>query len=133
MRRRLHAILGILFVLALAYDFYLWGGLSKTPTLGRLVTDVTSRELALATVYVPAGGTLLDLSGQGAAAARHAQAVFAPLEAHLAANPQAAMETLVVEMPWLAKVAYHGAPLLLMAFALAWWRRPRMVHSLRRR
>lgn len=129
MRKRLHAILGILFVLALLFDFYAWGGLSKTPALGRIVTDATSRELALATVYVPAGATLLDLSGLGTSAASFAQEAFAPLEARLLANPAAAMETLVVEMPTWLKLPYYGAPLLLVAFALAWWRRPRVVHT----
>ena len=132
MRNRLHVILGVLFVLALAFDFYAWGGLSKTPTLGRLVTDVTSRELALATAYVPAGATLLDLAGLGAGAARFAQSAFAPVEAQVLANPAAAMETLVADMPLLLKLPYYGAPLLLVAFALAWWRRPRVLRSLSR-
>lgn len=129
MRNRLHAILGVLFVLALAFDFFAWGGLSKTPALGRLVTDVTSRELALATVYVPAGATLLDLSGLGATAARYAQSAFAPIQARLLDNPAVAMETLVADMPLSVKLPYYGAPLLLVAFALAWWRRPRTVRS----
>ena len=132
MRNRLHLILGILFVLALGFDFYAWGGVSKTPALGPLVTDVTSRELALASVYVPAGVTLLDLAGLGVAAAHFAQSAFAPVEARALANPAAAMETLVADMPPLLSVPYYGAPLLLVAFALAWWRRPRVVRSFSR-
>lgn len=129
MRNRLHVIAGVLFVAALLADFWIWGGLSKAPTLGPLVSDVTSRELALASVYVPAGATLLDLTGLGATAATQAGEMFAPLQPALAANPQAAMETLVADMPLLPKLAYHGAPLLLVAFALLWWRRPRVVHA----
>jgi hypothetical protein len=132
MRKRLHLILGILFVFALAFDFYAWGGLSKTATLGRLVVDVSSRELALASVYVPTGATLLDLTGLDAAATGYAQQAFAPIEAHVLANPPAAMDTLVADMPWMVRLPYYGAPLLLAAFAVAWWRRPRVVRSLGR-
>jgi len=129
MRKRLHVVLGGLFVLALLYDFWVWGGLSLHPTFGKPVTDASSRELALATVYVPAGNTLMPLAGLGAAAANHAGALFAPVLPALEANPAAAMETLVEDMPWLARLGYYGAPLLLVAFLLAYWRRPRVVAS----
>jgi len=129
MLKRLHVILGILFVLALLYDFWIWGGLSLHPTFGAPVNEATGRELALATIYVPAGNTLLPLAGLGAVAANHAGALFAPLLPALQANPAAAMDTLVADMPWSARIAYHGAPLLLVAFLLAYWRRPRTVRS----
>lgn len=129
MRRHLHVIAALLFVLALGYDFWLWGGLAKAPPMGAVVTDAAARELALATVYVPAGIALLDLSGLSAAAAMHAAATFAPVQAALLANPAAGMDTLLAEMPLVARLAYHGAPLLLVLFLLSYWLRPRAVHS----
>ena len=133
MQGKLHVVLGLLFVLALLFDLYLWGGLSKTPTMGPIVTDATTRELSLAMAYAPTGAALLDLAGLGRGAAEFAQAQFAPIEARVVANPAAAMETLVRDMPWLASLAYYGAPILLVAFLLAYWRRPRVLRSMQRR
>jgi hypothetical protein len=130
MRNRLHVILGVLFVVALLFDAYAWGGLSKTPSMGRIVTDASTRELALAGVYVPLGKALLDVSGLAGPATAYAESEFAPVEAHVLANPAAAMETLVTGMPSLVRVGYYGAPLMLAAFALAFWRRPRVVRSM---
>ena len=130
MRNRLHVIFGVLFLLALLFDFYAWGGLSKTPSMGRIVTDASTRELALAGVYVPVGKGLLEVSGLASSATGYAQQAFAGVEAHVLANPAAAMETLVNGMPALERIAYYGAPLMLVAFALAFWRRPRVVRSM---
>ena len=133
MQGKLHVVLGVLFVLALLYDLYVWGGLSKTPTMGPIVTDATGRELSLAMAYVPAGAALLDLAGVGRGAASFAQEQFAPLEARLVANPPTAVETLARDMPATASLAYYGAPVLLVAFALAYWRRPRVLRSMNSR
>lgn len=130
MRGKLHVILGVGFVLALLFDLYAWGGLSKSPTMGRVVTDAASRELALASIYVPPGKAVIEMTGLAASATAYAQAAFAPVEQRLLANPQAAMETLVRDMPVLPRIAYYGVPLLLVAFLLAYWRRPRVLHSM---
>jgi hypothetical protein len=130
MRGKLHVILGGLFVLSLLYDFYAWGGLAKTPAMGPVVSDAASRELALASVYLPTGRALVDMAGLSASASQHAQEAFAPVQEHLLANPPAAMETVVNGMPPMQRAAYYGAPLLLLAFAIAYWRRPRVLHSM---
>ena len=133
MRNRLHLVLGALFVIALLFDFYAWGGLSKTPALGRIVTDASSRELALAGLYVPAGKGLVEVTGLAGSATAYAQSTFAGVEPRVLANPAAAMEILVGDMPLVPRTAYYGAPLLLVAFLLAYWRRPRVVRSMGRR
>lgn len=130
MRGKLHLIIGLLFVLALLYDFYAWGGLAKTPAMGPAVGAAASRELALASVYVPTGRVLIDVTGLSGSAAQHAQQAFASLEERLLANPQAAMDIVVKGMPMLPRAAYYGAPLLLLAFLIAYWRRPRVLHSM---
>ena len=130
MRNRLHVILGVLFVLALLFDVYLWGGLSKTPSMGGIVSDASAREVSLAGIYVPIGQQLLDLTGLGRSASEFAQQAFAKVEPRLLANPAAAMEILVSDMPTGVRFAYHGAPLLLLAFLVAFWRRPRVVRSM---
>ena len=133
MHQRLHVILGLLFVLALGYDLFAWGGLSRTPALGHAVTEATTRELALASVYVPAGKALLAVPGLESVAVYHAEREFGGVQRRVLDNPAAAMETLVRDMPMLVRIAYYGAPVLLLAFVLALWRRPRQVKQFGRR
>lgn len=128
MRGKWHYVAASLFAVALLYDFFLWGGLARMPTLGPLMSGATSRELALGGIYLPVGAKLVDLTGLRSAASGHAAEVFGPIEARLLARPEVAMETISEDMPLIAKLPYYGAPLLLPVFVLMWWRRPRGVH-----
>lgn len=133
MRGKLHVVVGIAMFLMLVWDLYLWGGLTRAPEIGPLALDATRRELSLASIYAPAGRAALDATGLTAGAAAEASDVFQPLRARLLANPSAAMETLVEDMPSSARISYYGAPLLLLLFGVLWWRRPRGVHMMGRR
>ncbi len=133
MKSKLHLIAGVLFVWALLYNFYLWGGLARTSTLGPLMVETTQRELALAGVYLPVGLWLVDTAGVADSAATFANARFGALETRVLANPAAAMDTLLSGMPVGVRSAYYGAPILLLLFAFLWWRRPRGVHVIGRR
>lgn len=128
MKGKLHLVAAVLFALTLFYDLFLWGGLARTPALGYLVTQGTQREVSLAGIYVPLGRMLVDNTGMARAAGEFAQARFASLEARLLANPAAAMDTLISNLPSNVRVAYYGAPILLLVTAFLWWRRPRGVH-----
>jgi hypothetical protein len=133
MRGKWHYVAAALFFSALIYDFFLWGGLARMPTLSRVMTDATSRELAWGGIYLPVGAKMVDLTGLKSAAAAHASGVFGPIESRLLAQPDVAMETITKDMPFGAKLPYYGAPLLLPVFVLMWWRRPRGVHMIGRR
>jgi hypothetical protein len=133
MRNWLHVILGVLFAAALAFDFYAWGGLSRSVVLGKIATEAATRELSLASIYLPAGSVLVDISGLGRTAATYADEQFAPVQARVLANPAAAMETFARDLPFALKAPYYGAPILLVLFVLAYWRRPRVVRTMGRR
>jgi hypothetical protein len=130
MRGRWHGLAGVLLALALGYDLLLWGGLGKIPSYGPIATQAVQREVSLAGFYLPVGRYLVELAGLQDVAKSFAQSTFQPLEARLLANPAAAMETLVADMPWLPRMAYYGAPLLLLAAGVLYWRRPRGVHMI---
>jgi hypothetical protein len=129
MKGKAYVVAGIAFLLLLGYDFFLWGGLSRTASLGPMMTEASKREVALASLYLPVGRQLTGLVG-ARAAAEMAQSTFDPLEPRLLANPAAAMDTLLSGLPWLPRMAYYGAPVLLLLFLLLFWRRPRGVHMI---
>jgi hypothetical protein len=133
MRNKLHVIAGLLFLAALLFNLYVWGGLGRTRTMGPVVVDAAARELSLAGLYVPLGRRAVDAAGMSAASSEFAGEQFAAVEARVLANPQAAMETLLSEMPFAIRAIYYGAPLLLVVFAILYWRRPRVVQSMGRR
>lgn len=129
MKGKAHILAAIALLLLLGYDLFLWGGLSRTPSLGPLITERVQREVSLASVYLPIGRQLTGWVGADAARA-HAQSTFAPIESRLLANRPAAMDTLLSELPLMPRLAYYGAPVMLLVFLLFWWRRPRGVHMI---
>jgi hypothetical protein len=133
MKRRLHLIAAALFVLSLAYDFYLWGGLARVPGLGPIMLQAAQREVSLAGVYLPVGLAIVDATGLADAAAASAADSFSTAQARVLANPDAAMDAILEGMPPDAAAAYYGAPILLLVSAVLWWRRPRVVHTMRSR
>lgn len=133
MKGRAHVFAGILLLLALGYNLFVWGGLLLHPVMGPVAEDATRRELALAGVYAPIGRWVVQSIGLGSTAAAFAGTRFAAVESHLIENPLAAMETLVSEMPASVSLAYYGAPILVVVFTLLWWRRPRGLHVISRR
>jgi hypothetical protein len=133
MKRRLHLIAGVMFVLVLAYDLYAWGGLARHAELGPLLHKASSNEVSLAGVYMQAGAPLLDLAGLREPAGQAAAETFASALSRVRNNPAAAMDTLQRDMSFGVQAAYYGAPLLLVLFGLLLWLRPREVHMVGRR
>lgn len=133
MGRRLHLIAAIVFVLMLGYDLHLWGGLARHPQLGTALQKASRNDISLGSLYLQAGAPLLDMAGMGSSAAQSATDTFGPLLASIANNPAAAMDNLQREMPFGPKFSYYGAPLMLLATLVLWWRRPREVHMIGRR
>lgn len=132
MKRRLHIVAGILFLLVLLYDFYAWGGLAHTDRLGPVLVEAASRDVSFGAVYTPVGRALVGAVGMEDAAAASAQEMFATREARLLENRPAFMDNLLSDLPFAMRTAYYGAPLLLALFAVLWWRRPRVVHVMGR-
>jgi hypothetical protein len=133
MKGKWHLLAGVALLLACGFNLFAWGGLAKSATLGPVVSDAASRELALAGIYVGLGRLCVDATGTSKIAATYAESAFQPLQARLLANPGAAMETLVRDMPTMIGLAYYGVPVLLLVFVVLWWRRPRVLHSIRTR
>lgn len=133
MRGKLHLVAALLFLATLLYDLVLWGGVGYLPELGPVAIEATQREVSLAAVYLPVGRLLVGTLGVQDSAAGFAGEQFSAVQPRVLANRAAAADTLVRDMPGTASAAYYGAPLLAVIAAFLWWRRPRVVHTMRGR
>lgn len=133
MKGRLHIVAALLFVLLLADQWLVWGGLGRAPGVGPAVLAAADREVSLASVHVLVGQWLVRSAGLDETAIDIAQARFDSVLPDILANPVAALDIANAGMPGNVRFGYIGAPLMLLVAAVLWWRRPRSVHLVRTR
>lgn len=133
MKRRLHVIAAVLFVLLLADQWLVWGGLGRVPAAGPVVLAAADREVSLASVHVLVGEWLVRSTGLDETAIDVANARFRDVLPEILGNPEAALDAAVARMPGNVRFGYIGAPAMLVLAVLLWWRRPRSVHLVRTR
>ena len=132
MRRHLHAWIGLLFALVLAYDFVVWGGAARLPEVGAQLQASAKREGPLAYFYMSVGSVIdgaepaLDDWGQ-----QHAEAALAEGFARIKDDPAVAMD-LVFSQTWnvhhaTLKFFHWAAPVLAVLGLVFWIRRPKKV------
>jgi hypothetical protein len=122
-------------VLATANALYGWGALTQLSDLGPIAELSAKREGALTWTYMQGGRWLIEtLNGQAAAAA-HAEALFAPARDSLCENPAVAMDVLHREhfgfQHQLLLWSHWGAPLFWFATLAAYALRQKAVVSTR--
>jgi hypothetical protein len=132
MTKRLHWILLLLFAWALAYNLAVWGAIARLPGVGDKLRMSAQRNALLATMYM-AGGDVLDaavpfLDDWGTQRAQTALETGIP---RMKDDPNVAMD-LIFSQSWngthaFLKFMYWAAPVLGLAFLVAWARRPKKV------
>jgi len=138
MKRHLHVIALGLFVLFLLYDIVVWGSAPLIPDVGNDIVDSANREAPLAATYILLGRSLdgsmpaLQAFGEGRLTAALGEGF-----PRIRADSTVAMDLIFnttwnVEHRWL-KTVYWFPPLLLIAMAILWWRRPRQISTIRGR
>jgi hypothetical protein len=132
MMKRLHWVLLILFVWALAYDLVVWGAAGRLPDLGDKLRVSAQRNALLATMYMAGGGALVAavpaLENWGA---ERAQTAFESGIPRIKDDPNVAMD-LIFSQTWNSthatlKFMYWAAPVLGLLALVAWARRPKKV------
>lgn len=132
MRRHLHAWIGLLFFLVLAYDFVVWGGAARLPEVGTHLQDSARREGPLAYFYMQVGSAIdgavpaLDSWGQ-----RRAEVALAEGFPRIKDDPAVSMD-LVFSQTWnihhaTLKFCHWAAPVLAVLALVFWMRRPKKV------
>lgn len=137
MKRHLHLIALIFFVVSLLYDIVIWGALPLLPDVGASIVASARREAPLAATYISIGRGLDDAfpSLQAFGAQRLAGALGDGFE-RIRDDPTVAMD-LIFGTTWnrqhrWIKTVYWAAPFFLLLFIVSWLRRPRQVSALNR-
>ncbi len=135
MRKWLHLLLGLLFVVSLVGEMMFWGGAASLPGPGPSIRQSLDRESPLVFTYTVGGEwlgkavpMLLDVGQQWAAEA------LAPGFQRIKDDPNVTA-ALIFDNTWngthrMAKFGVHATPLLLALAVLAWLRRPRQIRML---
>ena len=138
MKRHLHVIALVVFVLSLLYDLVVWGALPRVPEVGEDIVASANREAPLAATYIllgnPIDAALAPLQTFGEARLTAALSEGFP---RIKADSTVAID-LIFNTTWNAahrwlKTVYWMPPLCLVLTAILWWRRPRKVTTFRRR
>ena len=135
MTKRLHWILLLLFAWALAYDLVVWGAAGQLPDIGDKLRVSAQRNALLATIYMAGGGALdAAVPVLGDWGAQRAQTALQNGTARIKDDPNVAMD-LIFSQTWnsthaFLKLMYWAAPVLGIAFLIAWARRPKKVHMM---
>lgn len=132
MRRWLHLVLALLFVVALVGEMMFWAGAAALPDTGRLIRQSVHREAPLVLTYTVAGETLGKVApGLVDIGQEWATTALAPGFDRIKEDPNVTA-ALIFGNTWnsthrLAKSGIYGTPALLALAILAWFTRPKQV------
>lgn len=138
MLRNLHWIGLVLLLLALCFDFAVWGGAARLPDVGPLLLRSAQREAPVVRFYMLVGEPLdaalapFDRFGQ-----EHATTAFSDGFARIRDEPAVAMD-LIFSSTWNSthasiKTVFWATPVLAVLWLVFWLRRPKKVSLMGRR
>lgn len=136
MKLRLEYFAAPVFLLSLAYCSWGWGGASLIKDIGPTVSAAAQREAPIVAAYIWIGARSIRLLGSEGSATALAEERFGPARERLLSEPLLAMENMFSEefstgLSWLVRVHWI-APISLLVFLFALWRRPQQVKTIRR-
>ncbi len=138
MKRRLHLIALVLFLLALLFDLAVWGAAPGLPDVGAAIARSARSEAVLASAYIAIGAPLAQwLPAFGDFGAGVLTTAINPAFERIAEDPNVAMDLILNASynrthGWL-KLMYWAAPVLLLLSIVLWVRKPKQVSLMRGR
>jgi hypothetical protein len=112
-----------------AYDLYLWGGLAVTPTVGRELSEQASLQSPLAATYLFLGQVAVDAAGLSSKAADYAGRKFPAQIADRESARQLIVSRFLAAQRAQGRLAYYGAPILLVLSLVLHARRQKPIRS----
>ena len=135
MKRNLHVIALVLFLLSFGYNLLVWGAAPLVPEVGDAIANSARREAPLAATYIALGSPIdaavpaLQAFGEQRLTAALGEGYARIREDSTVAMDLIFTSTWNVQHRWL-KTKYWLAPLLLLVTVVLWLRRPRKLHTL---
>jgi hypothetical protein len=135
MKRNLHVIALVLFLLSLGYNLLVWGAVPLLPQVGDAIAGSARREAPLAATYIALGSRIdAAVPALQAFGERRLAAALGEGFERIRADSTVAMDLIFsstwnVQHRWL-KTMFWLTPLLLLVTCVLWWRRPRKVQAL---
>lgn len=137
MKARAHVVLLVLLVVSLSLNLLVWPGLAREPDVGPLIRDAIQRESPLLQTYTFAGDLLAYVPGIGAAGDAIATWGYRDSFERIRTQPAVALEVIDGSghgaIQRLLRINAVATPVLLAAWGLAFWLRPRQVSTIKRR
>ena len=133
MGRWVRAACWILAFWFLAYNLYTWGGLAVTPTIGKQLRERSSLQSPIAASYLFLGRHAVSSAGLADRARLYAQRQFPEQVADTEGSRQLILTRFLAAQSAAGRLAYYGAPLLLVLSLVLHARRPRQIRSFGRR
>lgn len=137
MKRNLHWLLMGAMLLALAFDAIVWSAAAQMPGAGVPLYRSARREAPLTYFYMTAGRPLRAIAPLRDYGDAQAHAAFTTAAGEIGLKPELAMEIAhgrarssgQATLQWM----HYAPPVLLIAWLVAYLRRPRSVHLVARR
>jgi len=111
------------------HDFYLWGGLNDLKGVGRALVAAAKFETPLASGYMFVGSQLNGLLGRSEKAQAKAALRIPQCVAHPERLEYMAVDQVLDAQGAFDRLAYRGAPLLLVLSLVAHWLRQKRIRS----
>lgn len=126
-------ILWLLAAVALAYDIFLWGGLSMTPVIGPRLREQASMETPIAALYLGMGRQSVIAAGKVPEAVAFAERQFPGDVLDTDSARQSIVPRFLAAQSTVSRLAYYGAPVLLVLSLVLHLLRQKPIRSLGRK
>lgn len=114
MGKRVRLVCWLLTALFCGYDFYLWGGLARTPIIGQRLRDEAIFESPVAATYLFLGRHVVDTAQRRDESAAFAARRFPTLIPNTEAEGPPSIHRFLAAQSASGTLAYYGAPVLLL-------------------
>jgi hypothetical protein len=126
---KLRVVVWLLAFWLLAVDLYTWGGLALTPSIGKQLREQASVQSPLAATYLFLGRKAVHAAGLDDRARARVAGRYPEQIAQIDGPPETVMLRFLSAQSGSDRLAYYGAPLLLVLSLVLHARRQKRIRS----